>query len=125
MQKVKWYRKGEWLENNALVVSGYDLNEHGAFVEREGASTMIAGVDFNGFACLDTDAKKIGDKHVEFSIGDKTYLADTSLYNAFFSLADDVLADIVDTICDKFDINQGESLDLDEFESPRPALSIV
>ena len=118
MQKVKWYRKGEWLENNALVVSGYDLNEHGGFVEREGATTMITNVDFNNFSCFDLTAKQVGQKHVEFNIGKATYLADISLYNALFDLAEDILQDVVNVVL-------ANNADGEIVEQSKPALRLV
>ena len=120
MSKVNWKRRGEWMEDNSLTISGYRLNERNEFIASDIGATILNPVDFDHFTCID-GVEIEGDFPIKFNFGDVTYYCDVALYNALFNLADEILCNSVDTLCNNLGINQGEDLE-DTTQYPRLAL---
>ena len=96
MSYVEWKRKGEWMEKNSLIISGYSLTDKNEFIESPGISTIINPVDFDEFCSIEFNYKKVDDG-VEFILGDKTYCADIPLFNSILTVAAEILWDAADT----------------------------
>ena len=100
MAKVVWKRRGTWMEDNALLIFGYRLNEKNEFIECDDhTTTLIRPLDFDHFCSVELTLEEIdGEFPVKFRFGDVAYYSDIPLFNSIIKIADEILWDAVDVV---------------------------
>ena len=104
VREIKLKRLGQWLEEFAIILTGYLINEHGQVIESEGAATIIKPVYFVEMCTADYTYENIGgDYPIKIKLSGKIYFLDYTLANMLFDVADQCLWEASDVLKDEID----------------------
>ncbi len=104
VREIKLKRSGQWLEEFAIILTGYLINEHGQIIESEGTVTILKPVDFGEVATSEYTYENIGgDYPIKIELSGKIYYLDYTLANMFFDVAEECLWEARDVLMEQID----------------------
>ncbi len=104
VRKIELKRLGQWLEELAVILTGYLINEHGQIIESEEVVTILKPVDFDEVATSEyTYENTGGDYPIKIELSGKIYYLDYTLAIMLFDVADRCLWEVSDVLMDEID----------------------